>query len=225
LGGAHAAPSTEIGSPSLADRPFSPPSGATQEAARRYLLQFEKVPLSICFDRAQGGDSDAQYCAARALMEGDWTRYEQLVITYLRASADAGNFFAQNDFGHHLLKGLSTPKDLKEAFHWFMKAAEAGVANAQVSVGWHYMCGLGVEIDYEQARKWNSRGAEKGLAEGANNLAWLYEYGLGGPQDLEAARGWYLQAADRGSKEASERLENLDLPLTIRRIFHNDCKD
>lgn len=203
--------------------PFVAPSGSTREAADQYLSQFDKVPLSVCLDRAEHGDRDAQYCAARALMKSGAPRDKQLAITYLRASAEAGHFFAQNDLGHYLLKGLGAPKDLKAALHWFMKAAEAGVANAMVSVGWHYMCGLGVETDYERAREWNLRGAREGIAEGANNLGWLYEYGLGGPRDLDAARRWYREGASGGSDEAAERLENLELAPEKRRVLKNEC--
>lgn len=223
--GVHAAASRTPPSRPTPNSPFTSPSGPTPEAAEQYLSQFENVPLSVCLDRAQDGDRDAQYCAARVLMKREALADKQLAVKHLRASAEAGNFFAQNDLGHYLLKGRGTPRDLKAAFHWFMKAAEAGVANARVSVGWHYMCGLGVGTDYERAREWNLRGAKEGIAEGANNLGWLNEHGLGGPRDLAAARRWYAEGAKLGSEGAAERLANLNLRPDRRKSSENNCNE
>ena len=209
------------GTPSAA-WPFKSVAGTTATAVSDYLKQFEDQTLAFCLEHAERGNSDAHYCAARKLRARSEKGDAEAVFAHLRAAAEAGNPFAQNDLGDAYFGGKVVGRDYKTALYWFTRSAEWGVSNAMVSIGWQYMCGLGVAIDYAKARTWNQKGAELDRAEGANNLGWLFEHGLGGPREEEAALVMYAKGAELGSKEAGERLRNLQMP-TVRWPLINDC--
>jgi TPR repeat protein len=202
---------------------FDSPTTADANAISKYLLQFEDKTLDYCLDRAAGGDSDANYCAALKLRERANTGDAVAAVARLRAAAEAGNLFAQNDLGSAYLYGKGVPRDYQAAFKWFMRSAEAGLPHAMVSLGWQYMCGLGVPIDYAEARRWNRLAAEWGNSEGANNLGWLYESGSGGPSDIDAAKRWYAMAANMGNEDATDRLANLNRPAKLQNGNTNEC--
>ena len=123
-------------------------------------------------------------------------------LNEMKALADSGSPFHQNNYAQKLVELVQRPASDKEAHEYYLAAARQGLPHAQVSVGWNYLHGLGVERDVKAAFEWNSRGAKQGHPEGANNLGFQYQYGLGVERDKKTAISWYTYAALRGSSIA-----------------------
>ena len=82
------------------------------------------------------------------------TTEDSYTLTYLKASAEAGEVVAQRTLGIRYYKGKEVPQDYKEAAKWFRLSAEQGDAFAQTSLGKMYYDGNGVKQDKVYAYMW-----------------------------------------------------------------------
>lgn len=55
-------------------------------------------------------------------------------LSFYRQAAELGDAYAQNAYGWHLMEGIGTPKNTREAIKWFRAAAQQGNADAHVNL-------------------------------------------------------------------------------------------
>ncbi len=184
--------------PSLLSAAQSPPTAAQRDSLARVSLQAIR-------QRAQAGDSVAQFRLATALERGygdilpiDSAKAEELY----RLSAESGYAPAQNYIGFIEYNRGNT----SVAIDWLMKAADSSDPKAFNNLGWMLMEGEGVEHDYDKARYWLTRAAESGLPVALIQLGDLYRCGLGVEPDTIKARTLYDAAIAAGHIDAQNKL-------------------
>ena len=94
-------------------------------------------------------------------------------IAEIKKLAEQGYAFAQSRMGfmyYVYYKGLSDPKDYKEAVKWFRLSAEQGYAEAQFNLGGMYYNGEGVSKDYVLAYKWLKLASSQGNEDAIKTL-------------------------------------------------------
>lgn len=115
----------------------------------------------------------------------------------LKALADTGDPFRQNDYAH--LLGMFSSNVGEESFAYALASAKQSLPFAEVTVGWSLLHGLGVARDPVAAFEWNLKGARQGHPEGASNVAFQFQHGIGVAKNYEQAIAWYTYATIRGS--------------------------
>lgn len=119
--------------------------------------------------------------------------FATMPVSDLQTAAQAGNVRAQFFLASHYKYGQGVPKDLTQAFNWYLKAAQQGAAPAQLNVGQMYAEGKGVTADMGQAKLWLGNAAKQGDNRASYNLALIEEHS----QNLANAYQWYdLSARD-----------------------------
>ena len=157
---------------------------------------------------AKHGDADAQLHIGRCLEETNASNVE--IVTAYRKSAEMGNAEAMcflGDWYFYGEKGLEV--DVKESFHWWLKAAEQGNDYAQFKVGLGYDFCLGVEEDKKEAVKWYKRSASKGYVSAICQLGRCYYDGNGIRKNMKEAIKYLRRAANQGSEMAKSTLLEL----------------
>ena len=159
---------------------------------------------------------------AQELDQGCWVgkmvwNVDRNDIATLRALAEQGNPFAQNNLGVRYERGQGVAQSWEEAVKWYRKAAEQGNANAQCNLGWCYANGQGVAQSWEEAVKWYRKAADQGRMDAQFLLGGCYADGKGVSQSAQEAAKWIARASAQGYL-----LAQLDL---IRRYAEGDGVD
>lgn len=203
------------------------------EEAKKLLFEFggmsEKVQELL--NKANGGDSNAQYDLASCYWNGDGVAVNLKEAFYwYKKSAEQGNYNGENALGNCYKWGQGVDQNYSLAMDWYLKAAKRNHHYAQYSLGEMYEKGLGVKIDLETALGWYQAAAEnnntnaadkveklktpaghyaeaiKGNAEQQNYLGVCYHDGLGVEQNYTLAAEWYMQAIKQNNIHAYNNL-------------------
>lgn len=95
--------------------------------------------------------------------------------------------------------GVGTPKDPKEAAHWYEKAADFGFVPALNMLGQGWQNGYVGQRNPAKALGYYKEAADKGYIPAQYNLGKLYYAGDGGvPRDLKLAGAYFAAAAKAG---------------------------
>lgn len=201
----------------------------TPEARRSYKA-FEQ--------KAENGDSDAQYRLATILEQG-WDSIppdSARSLTLLHKSALAGYPPAMNYLGFLYTKGfifngtegISPNRD--SAIYWMSKSADMGDAKALSNVAYMLLnfpdsieeltVSLGKNRSRERedslAAEYLKRGAALGQPTALSMLGDLYRDGRGVKQDTMLAANCYMEALNAGLRDAEPRLIALMAPIWTR---------
>ena len=117
------------------------------------------------------------------------------------AEADDDDSFAQGELGGMYEEGLGLPRDLFQAYFWFLLAShDQGDLDRRVpDMVADMPAAERVRIE-AQALTWRKERAERGLPVSQYRLGKVYEKGLGVPPSLSQAYFWYLLAGDGNSE-------------------------
>ena len=88
----------------------------------------------------------------------------------MKALADKGDAYAQNNLGVMYDNGRGVPENDAEAVKWFRKAAAQGRADAQSELGFMYGTGKGVPENSIRAYVWFSMAKTQGDTGAASNI-------------------------------------------------------
>ena len=88
----------------------------------------------------------------------------------MKALADQGDAYAQNNLGVMYDNGRGVPENDAEAIKWYGKAAHQGLAHAQYNLGFMYATGEGVPENNIRAYVWWSMAKTQGDADAAIRL-------------------------------------------------------
>lgn len=124
------------------------------------------------------------------------------VAAFVRAAAEGGSAEARARLGQMLLDGDGTPRDEREALHWFDLAARAGHLEAANMMGRCHDLGWGTPVNKAIAAAWYRRAAARGLTLAKYNYATLLTLGEGVAQDRVAALALFREAAAEGYAKA-----------------------
>ena len=190
------------------------------------FLYRDKSDLEILLDKAEDGDSEAQYevgwmydTGQSALDTGESVPVDDTeAFKWYRKAAEQDDADAQYSLGGMYQNGEGVVKDNVEALKWFRKAAEQDNANAQYNIGVMYHKGEGVAKDDTEAFKWYRKAAEQDLANAQNNFAIMYRDGEGVAKDDVEALKWFNLAAAQGHKEAKEAKTFLVSQMTKEQV-------
>jgi localization factor PodJL len=168
----------------------------------------EKSELEKLQDRAEAGESDAQYTLGVRHRDGiglepDYSR----AADWFDRAAQQGHVPAQLGLGIMYRQGLGRPRDLDLAKLWLHAASRAGDPDAQKLLGEVYVDDTAGVPDYFQAARWFREAAEQGVVDAQYNMGVLYEGGLGVPRDFGQAYYWFSLAEKAGDKSAPEDRE------------------
>lgn len=143
--------------------------------------------------------------AAFVLCVGSLNGWAQEVpdINHLRAQAQTGDSNAQWQLGMQYRQGnAAIPKNLGEAFTWFMRSAKSGNPKGENAVGIAYLHGEGIPEDHATGFEWLYKSALKGYPSAQFNLGAAYLRGTGTSRNEAEAFNWFLQAARNGESTA-----------------------
>ena len=110
-------------------------------------------------------------------------------------------------------KGITVPKDFRQASDWFNKAAAKGHAGAQYNLGIMAYLGQGMTQSFAEAAKWFRKAGEQDHAAAQYNLGFLFYEGKGVQKDDQEAYHWIDQAARLGDRKAAKARETLEKVL------------
>ena len=136
----------------------------------------------------------------------------------MKALADKGDAYAQNNLGFMYDNGRGVPENDAEAVKWFKKAAAQGRADAQYNLGVMYDNGSGVPENDAEAVKWYRKAADQGLAAAQSNLGYMYYSGDGVPENNIRAYLWWSMAKTQGHANAAIGIEELKTEMTPQQI-------
>lgn len=166
------------------------------------------------------GDAEANYWMARWHEDGSHglRRDSNLMLKYLRQSAELGYAQAQYELACHYLSGGSEARDYAQAAHWLKEASSADIPDATFELAMLYKDGLGVRRSEKRYMKLIQDLANSGLAQAQNELGLFFELA----NDLKQARYWFKKASLQGYEEGQDNLSRLDRkPICV---FQGDCK-
>jgi hypothetical protein len=127
--------------------------------------------------------------------------------------ANSGNTEAQYDVGEMYERGRGVNRNMKQAFHWYLKAAEQGNTKGAFRTGLCYLKGEGVAKNLEKALKWFQKSAEKSYERANYYLGVMYEKGEGVPVNLTRALTYYKKAYSSGYAPAHERIADVKMAI------------
>ena len=109
--------------------------------------------LSELQQRAESGDSDAQYDLAMRYWEGKEgaPKDDSKAFYWAKKAAEQGNAYAQSWVGYFYENAYGTARDFGEAAYWYRRSADQGNRFSQNNLGECYYYGRGVERSYEKA--------------------------------------------------------------------------
>ena len=136
----------------------------------------------------------------------------------MKALADQGDAYAQNNLGVMYDNGRGVPENDAEAVKWFRKAAAQGDAYAQYNLGVMYLAGRGVPENDAEAFKWYRKAADQGDAEAQFNVGNGYATGRGVPQNNIRAYVWWSMAKTQGDADAATNIDKLKPKMTPQQI-------
>ena len=137
--------------------------------------------LSELQQRAESGDSDAQYDLAMRYWEGKEgaPKDDSKAFYWAKKAAEQGNAYAQSWVGYFYENAYGTARDFGEAAYWYRRSADQGNRFSQNNLGECYYYGRGVERSYEKAVLWYKKAADQEFPSACYNLGWCYENGEG----------------------------------------------
>jgi TPR repeat protein len=136
-------------------------------------------------------------------------------LKWLRAGADQGYAWAQNNLGAMYFSGQGVTKNQAEGARWYGLAAQQGFSLAELALAKAYENGNGVKEDDSKAVQFYRLAAEHGEIEAQMTLATSYEYGsLGLNKSVVEAVDWYKRAAAQGNRAAQKKLWEISPDLT-----------
>jgi Sel1 repeat len=187
--------------------------------------QFQRInvhpnsTLQHCIGTAPGQPRPAKIGPSPATMSycqqiPGWNLYEQAgqrfqagdhagAARLVTQSAQAGNPIAQLRLAMLLEKGDGLPRDIRQAFAWYMKAAQAGEPGAQAEVGGYYEEAVVVPEDWYAAVQWYEQSAAQGWLKGEFALGRAYEFGIGVPQNRANAIYWFQKSGVQGNAQGA----------------------
>ena len=136
----------------------------------------------------------------------------------MKALADQGIAYAQNNLGFMYDNGEGVPENDAEAVKWFRKAAEQGNAAAQFNLGIMLEKGEGVPENDAEAFKWYKKAAEQGDASAQSKLGFMYGTGKGVPENSIRAYVWFSMAKTQGDTGAASNIDILKPQMTPQQI-------
>jgi TPR repeat protein len=166
--------------------------------------------IDECMDRAQQGDSDAQYYLGSEFFKSE--NYKEALVWFLRA-ADQGHMRAQYNVGSMYSKGQGTVQNFNEAVSWYSLAADQGEPLSMYNLALHFLHGEGTERDTNAAYHWFFKAAEKRFPSAYYNLAVMYYNGIGTEKSHEKAYAWYDLSSLYNIADSEKRKELLGLRL------------
>lgn len=169
--------------------------------------------LSELQQRAESGDSDAQYDLAMRYWEGKEgaPKDDSKAFYWAKKAAEQGNAYAQSWVGYFYENAYGTARDFGEAAYWYRRSADQGNRFSQNNLGECYYYGRGVERNYEKAASWYKKAADQEFPSACYNLGWCYENGEGVASNRSLAISYYRKAAASGNEDARQRLSKLGL--------------
>ena len=169
--------------------------------------------LSELQQRAESGDSDAQYDLAMRYWEGKEgaPKDDSKAFYWAKKAAEQGNAYAQSWVGYFYENAYGTARDFGEAAYWYRRSADQGNRFSQNNLGECYYYGRGVERSYEKAVLWYKKAADQEFPSACYNLGWCYENGEGVASNRSLAISYYRKAAASGNEDARQRLSKLGL--------------
>lgn len=162
-------------------------------------------------EKAEAGDSYAQYRVAKAFLKGDrpYRNYNE-AASWFEKSAQGGFKKAQRKLALMYMYSQVYIKDgvidYDTAFKWAYKAAQQGDLRAMSMVGGMYYFGNGTEKDFDKALQWLRPSAEGGASFAMFILGLMYYYGRGLEQDKDTAQLWFEKSAKFGNSSAGDFL-------------------
>ena len=169
--------------------------------------------LSELQQRAESGDSDAQYDLAMRYWEGKEgaPKDDSKAFYWAKKAAEQGNAYAQSWVGYFYENAYGTARDFGEAAYWYRRSADQGNRFSQNNLGECYYYGRGVERSYEKAVLWYKKAVDQEFPSACYNLGWCYENGEGVASNRSLAISYYRKAAASGNEDARQRLSKLGL--------------
>ena len=130
--------------------------------------------LSELQQRAESGDSDAQYDLAMRYWEGKEgaPKDDSKAFYWAKKAAEQGNAYAQSWVGYFYENAYGTARDFGEAAYWYRRSADQGNRFSQNNLGECYYYGRGVERSYEKAVLWYKKAADTIVFSGGNIPYW-----------------------------------------------------
>lgn len=173
--------------------------------------------LELCM-KAEDGDKDAQYAAARYFMAHGMAQSE--ADRYLKAAADQGNGQACDELGESLLQqsmNCDNQNDRfekeKQAVRYFKNALDCGIPHAAERLADCYLNARGtLQNDPEQAEAYFVKAAELYAQQGKPmaliELAERYAVGNGVPESYGKALSYVKRAQNAGAADAMEQFSS-----------------
>ena len=125
----------------------------------------DKSEFEVCLDKAESGDSNAQYIVGLMYFNGEGVEINfHNALQWFQKASKQENVKAQYAVGVMYYNGHGVTKDLAKAEEWFQKAAEQDNANAQYNIGVMYYRGESIKKDYDIAAEWFQKAADQGFA-------------------------------------------------------------
>ena len=157
----------------------------TSQIAREEKTPVLRTAQDPLFQKALGGDPEAQYQVGRIYCEGKGFQYDgkgiprdyPKAIEYLTKSAQQGHAQAQNDLALMYLHGQGVIEDHQEAAMWLTLAAEQNLPEAQYHLSRLYAQGKGVSKDEEIAFDLLSKSAQANYVKAQYHLGLYYIWG------------------------------------------------
>jgi putative methionine-R-sulfoxide reductase with GAF domain len=135
--------------------PDSVLTGTRQEPIRAIQEAVQGTDVNRVLNRADAGDSTAQYEMALRYADGEGVpqNYRDAMAWFAKAAAN-GNDNAQWRLGLGYIEGIGVPHDERKAVVWFKRAANHGNIRAQNALSDLYLSGRGVPRDFVRAYTW-----------------------------------------------------------------------
>ena len=153
-------------------------------------------------ERAEAGDSEAQYLLAMAIYmgkpEGD-RLYPGYALEWFEKAATQNHPGALSQLGSIYKNGDIVGVDLKKALQCMLKAAELGDSNGQNNLGWYFYSGEHCEPDFKTAFYWTKKAGDAGNVYAFETLTMLYWNGEGTEPNFDEAVHWLMKGAEAGN--------------------------
>lgn len=147
----------------------------------------------VCKQKADQGDTDAQYELGRYYRDGNRAiKSYKNAFKYFKLAADQGHPQAQVSTAFCYEYGDGIEQSNRQAFHYYQLAADQGHIGAQSCLGKIYAEGKVVAQSYEKALHYYKSAADQGSVLALRYLAEAYTKGLGVKPSEEKA-SFYLQ--------------------------------
>lgn len=172
-------------------------------------MTFDSQTLTEYAERAEQGDSDAQFSLGECYAKGQGVSQDyRKAAHYWLLAAKQNHAKAQMYLGTLFEKGVGVPHDVAKAAQCYQSAVNQDLAEAKVRLAMLYMQGQGVEQDHKKAIALFIQAANQGDTVAQYNLGIAYDKGLGGlTQNADQAFFWYHQASNQQHTQAMQKIQ------------------